>query len=108
MIRYENLEAWKAEGKKRFGDNVDDWRFVCPACGHIASVADYKQADMPAGTIGFSCIGRADMDTAADAFTGGGGPCNYAGGGLFKINPVVIGDESEYTLFDFAPPPNEE
>ena len=30
-----------AEGKKRFGENRNEWRFVCVACGHVQSIADF-------------------------------------------------------------------
>ncbi|MBA9071867.1 hypothetical protein FHR71_005660, partial [Methylobacterium sp. RAS18] len=35
------------------------------------------------------------------------GPCNYAGGGLFKLNPVIVTgpDGSEHAMFDFADRP---
>jgi len=41
------------------------------------------------------------MDTRKDAFAEGDGPCNYAGGGLFRINPVSI-DGRELGVFEFA------
>lgn len=40
-------DEWSAEGRKRFGDDQMQWRFVCPACGHVASVQDYKDAGAP-------------------------------------------------------------
>jgi hypothetical protein len=51
-------EEWKTEARKRFGDDSMGWRFVCPSCGHIASVADWKAAGAGEGEIAFSCIGR--------------------------------------------------
>lgn len=95
-------EEWYAEGRKRFGGDMMTWRFVCPVCGHIASVNDYKDAGAPEGAIAYSCIGRYISDTPRQAFGGkGNGPCNYAGGGLFKMNPVQI--DGEENVFEFAP-----
>lgn len=92
-----------AEGRTRFGEQMRDWRFVCPACGHTASGEDYKAAGAPMGAIAFSCIGRW-REGSRDAFTGSGpGPCNYAGGGMFGLNPVVVvEDGKEHRVFEFA------
>lgn len=38
MPVYESVEEWQAEGKRRFGEDVKKWRFVCPMCGHVAAV----------------------------------------------------------------------
>ena len=98
---------WKIEAVKRFGADPMNWRFVCPSCGHIASVADWKALGAPESAVAFSCVGRY-MDigkSAADAaFNRKGGPCNYTGGGFFKLNPVVIimKDGMEISAFDFA------
>lgn len=93
-------EEWAAEAKKRFGDNPMKWKFVCPSCGHVAAVEDWKKAGAPSNAAAFSCVGR---------WTGGGDmgvtkPCNYAGGGLFRLNPVHVKmpDGSEHRAFAFA------
>lgn len=102
---------WLAEATRRFGDDPMAWKFVCPSCGHIASVQDWKDAGAPEGAVAFSCIGRYSddgEDAANKAFKHGGGPCNYTGGGLFKLNPVAVnfgdGDEPRQT-FAFADGP---
>lgn len=96
---------WQAEGVRLFGEDRRAWRFICPACGHVASVADWMAAGAKEGEVGFSCIGRR-QPKPRDAFVKGEGPCNYAGGGLFRLNPVtVVGDvdspERESELFEF-------
>jgi len=100
------LEQWQAEGRRRFGPRGDDWRFVCPCCGHEASVADWVTAGAKRECAGFSCVGRWS-GVKRDAFTGDGpGPCNYAGGGLFKIAPVTVrASEQEHLFFAFAGEP---
>ena len=101
--------AWIAEGTRRFGDNMEDWLFVCPVCGHVTSIKDWYSAGAPEGVVAFSCVGRWK---GAGQYSGEGtGPCNYAGGGLFKLNPVTVitkGDptietDEPLSLFDFAP-----
>lgn len=103
------LDEWNAEGERRFGPDKMKWRFVCPSCGHVASVEDWKNAGAPEGAVAFSCIGRYTGAGGENFGKLNGGPCNYAGGGLFKLNPVQVdgGEEpgSEYKIFDFADPP---
>jgi len=98
---------WVAEGRRLFGPNPDQWRFVCPSCGHVASVRDWKDVGADEGEVAFSCVGR-HMDAGdAAAFKKNGGPCNYAGGGLFKLNPVevVMPDGRTIQSFSFAENP---
>jgi hypothetical protein len=97
------LDEWQTEGRKRFGDDEMQWKFKCPACGYVASVADYKAAKAGGG-VAFSCIGRW-VGAAREAFGGKGrGPCNYAGGGLFGLNPVHVEkpDGTSLNVFEFA------
>jgi len=101
-----SAEKWREEGKRRFGDDMSHWRFVCPACGHVASVADWMAAKAPDGAIAFSCIGRYLPGKPREAFVADetAGPCNYAGGGLFALNPVTVISDKDHHVFDFAEP----
>jgi len=99
-----NHADWEDEGKRRFGENVRQWRFVCPSCSYVASVQDWLDAKAPEGAVGFSCVGRYRSAKAQEAFTGPPGPCNYAGGGLFQINPVYV---EGTRVFAFAEATNE-
>jgi hypothetical protein len=99
-------EEWLAEGARRFGEDHAKWRFKCPVCGHIATPADWRAAGAPDTSIAFSCVGRW-LPSCKDAFSKSGkGPCNYAGGGLFKLNPItVIGEDgAEVQAFEFDRP----
>ena len=97
------LAEWHAEARRRFGEKPEGWKFVCPSCGSVVSVDDYKKAGAPESTVAFSCVGRY-MPKHTDAFQKGQGPCNYAGGGLFRLNPVAVvtPDGEEHFMFDFA------
>ena len=91
-------EEWLAKGKQLFGDDMTKWRFVCPGCGHVQAVEDFRQyKDQGASpdSARQECIGR---------YSGGkpwafknvrklGGPCDYAGYGLLNICPVKVVDE---------------
>lgn len=103
IIRYESQEAWEAEGRKRFGDDWMKWRFICPMCGHIASVEDFKAAGASDLNDAFQCcLGR---------FTGKGAPkkgdssgCNWTVNGFLKIGGAyVMHNGKEILIFDFAP-----
>jgi hypothetical protein len=100
------LTAWEAEGRARFGEDRHAWQFVCPVCQHVASARDYQRAGAPAGAVAFSCVGRW-IEGSGEAFRRDQkGPCTYAGGGLFRLNPITITDEHGKTvgeLFAFAP-----
>lgn len=106
--RYTQSE-WIAEGRRRFGDDQMQWRFVCPICKHVACVQDWKDASASEGEVAFSCVGR-HIEGAREAFGNGrrtDGPCNYAGGGLFRMNPVeVLRDDGKSSfMFAFAEAP---
>lgn len=94
---------WKAKAVELFGADSAKWRFVCPCCKHVASVADWEAAGAPEGAIAFSCVGRWS-GARREAFTNGVGPCNYAGGGLFALNPirVTLPDGKTHDVFAFA------
>ncbi len=91
-------EEWFAEAKRRFGPDSSKWAFRCPSCGHVATVQDWRDAGAAEGNIAFSCVGRWSPNPV-EMFAKGGGPCNYAGGGFFKLNPVEVDGEN---YFEFA------
>ena len=101
-VRHLTHEEWFAEGRRRFGPRIENWRWECPVCKHVASGQDWKDAGAPEGAIAFSCVGRW-LPGSRDALAGEGpGPCNYIGGGLFALNPVVI-DDGRVAVFEWAP-----
>ena len=89
-------KEWEAEAKRRFGDDIMKWKFICPSCGHVASVRDWKDVGATEGQVAFSCVGRY-MENAKEIFQRPG-PCNYAGGGLFGLNPMDV-DGVRYFAF---------
>lgn len=93
-------DEWHAEGLRRFGPDIDSWRFVCPSCGHVAAVRDWRAAGAPDSAVAFSCIGCWAAAAPGATFGQKGGPCNYAGGGLFRPNPVRV--TTVHAVFEFA------
>lgn len=107
------LEEWRTEGLRRFGENEMTWAFVCPVCKHRQTVQNYKDAGAPQGAVAFSCVGRwlpggpeGQPPKKAFPWEEGKGPCDYAGGGLFGLNPVIVLDANgvERNIFAFAEP----
>lgn len=102
-------EKWLEEGRERFGPEIKNWKFVCPSCGHVAAAMDWRTVGAPDEAIAFSCIGRwmdgPVMEAGPEAGGPLDGPCNYAGGGLFRMNPVRVQCSAGKTmeLFEFAP-----
>jgi len=102
--RYASAADWRAEGRRRFGPEQLKWRFVCPACGYVASTKEYKDAGAPDTAVAFSCVGRWSGARRL-AFGKGSGPCDYAGGGLLRLNPVHVQEAgSVHQVFNFAEP----
>ncbi|VTU44314.1 VVA0879 family protein [Variovorax sp. RA8] len=99
-----SADEWRAQAIHLFGADALRWRFVCPSCGHVAAVEDWKNAGATQSQAGFSCVGRYTGADDSNTFKKAGGPCNYAGGGLIGLNPVqVIGDSGRITrMFAFA------
>lgn len=100
-----SLEAWKAEGVRRFGARIEDWKFQCPSCGHVQSIGDFLALGLDPNVAYFNCIGRHDGKHGHVVMGSKPGPCNYTGGGLFNLNPVAVvhPDSSEQTyVFAFA------
>ena len=97
---------WVEEGKRLFGPDSKNWKFVCPVCGHVQSIKDFEEQtelsrEEIEQVIGFSCIGRW-TGKLLESNVKLGGPCNYAGGGLFKLNPIEVDHEGEsHRLFAF-------
>jgi hypothetical protein len=84
---------WLAEAERRFGWDPMFWRFVCPSCGHVASIRDWKDLGVAESGIAVSCLGcyTGDRKTMEDRmFKRKGGPCNYCGEGRRPMNPVIV------------------
>lgn len=84
------VQEWEAEGIRRFGEDRLKWRFVCPSCKVVSSVQDWKDAGAPEIAVAFSCVGRWKDGVDENTFRGNGQRCHYAGGGLFRLNPVKV------------------
>lgn len=106
-----SLGEWKEKGMALFGKDEKKWIFICPICETKQSIQDFLDygisEEIARKTIGISCIGRniSNSQIAIGRSTPvvKGKPCNYAGYGLFKLNPIHIKTEDGYivSLFNF-------
>jgi len=106
-VRTITHEEWIEEGKKLFGEGYANWKAVCPVCGHVQSVEDFKlyrdQGATPGSAfqecIGRYCGGRSAMSDKE------GQPCDYAAYGLIRLHKteVVFQDgHPAVPVFEFA------
>lgn len=88
-------EEWRTEGKRRFGENFEDWKFKCPSCGNIANGQEFKEAGAEPNDMYQNCIGR---------FNGKTKGCDWAAYGFFDICTVHIktNEDKLVPVFDFA------
>lgn len=109
--RYTQQE-WYTEAIRRFGKDSMNWKFKCPVCDIETAVKEWRDAGAPEGAVAFSCIGRytgAKRKAFGTTTDKAEGPCNYTGGGLFRLNPVTVVREdngNEESMFHFAPMPD--
>lgn len=106
-------DEWKALGTKLFGEDMLEWKFICPICKHVQTPNDFKKYK-DRGATPFDalhmCIGRyMPKEEIALAFGDNKGkkitsPCDYAAFGLFRVAPyhVTISDEEDVWCFAFA------
>jgi hypothetical protein len=105
-----SLQEWQEEGQRLFGDDVNNWQFVCPNCGHVQTRRDWLELGMSGRQVderlGFTCIGRwlDPMDAVGFGEMSQGKGCKYAGTMEPNISPitVVISFGEERPTFGFA------
>lgn len=105
------MEEWVAEGKRRFGENIKDWKFVCPACGRINTGREFCELGAKTNDIYQTCIGRHNGKgiSGAGHKSGERAPehgCDWSAFGLFgtlgKGDIVTEIDGSMLNIFAFA------
>jgi len=87
------VDEWMARAEGLFGADEFKWRFVCPCCGHVQKVEDfrpYKDRGATPASAYQECIGR--YTGAKEMKPSGEGPCNYAAYGLFHLSPFRVID----------------
>ena len=80
---------WKAEGVRRFGEDIKQWQFRCASCGNIATPADFEELGADGRRAPFDCIGRVHVELGGLPnlkIDGNSKPCNWTTGGLFRLS----------------------
>jgi hypothetical protein len=87
---------WRAKGAELFGDDMEAWRFVCPACGDELSLAEAKEKHPELAGCGWApgqeCIGR--YTDKVD--------CDWCAYGLLSGPLFIDRGEKTTAAFDFA------
>ena len=86
---YATAEEWREEGKRRFGPDPEDWKFVCPKCGRVNTGEEFKAAGAKPDSMYCECIGRWDKSKG----------CDWAAYGLFDICTAEVEGQP---VFEFA------
>ena len=93
-------DAWDAKGQELFGEDMEDWQFVCPTCGLVQSIArakkEWPQLKDRNWNVTSECVGRYTKDVG----------CDWAAYGLFR-GPlfVELNNGDEIAAFDFVGKP---
>jgi hypothetical protein len=106
------LKEWKAEGKRRFGDDIMNWKFVCPACGRVNTGREFEEVGAEPNDMYQTCIGRHNGKGTNRPITPKKGVpapehgCNWAAFGLLGTlngGDIVVSDNGkEVPIFSFA------
>jgi hypothetical protein len=101
------FDAWIAEGKQRFGEDLADWAFSCPSCGHVATRRDFAEVGAPTKAPGRACLG-CFLPSDSPRFTLLRGPCTYGSAQPSDaplLHPVLVlhPEGPTFRMFSFAP-----
>lgn len=107
--RVVSLVDWQREGVELFGKDPNDWRFRCPACGHVQTRQDLLDLKIDRllidSIVGYSCVGRWRRSRRLDPLVvdygdmDQGSGCTYKGGNPWNFSPVAV----EYAPGQFRP-----
>ena len=71
---YLSLEAWQHMGLQLYGDDPNQWEFVCPDCGLVQKGQDFLDMGMGQALVdtilGYSCIRRWQDQSCMSSATG--------------------------------------
>lgn len=72
--QFKSVEDWQAEAVRRFGPDQMKWKFVCPSCGHVASIQDWKDAGSGDGVMALTIQESIAVSAVLDYLLAGGEP----------------------------------
>ncbi len=84
-------EQWLEEGRQLFGNDMKQWKFVCPNCGNVQTSQDFRDRGIdPNGKVFYSCIGRFSNRLERGTIGDNKSPCDYTLGGLFVFSSKFV------------------
>ena len=96
--QYESIDEWREKGRSLFGEDYEQWKFVCPACKRVSTVSEYREHVKYTFTLNAAaqnCLGR---------YTGGRKglhKCDWAAYGLFHGPSFVKDGDKNVAIFMF-------
>lgn len=101
----QSVAEWLEEAEQLFGKDKKQWKFECPACGHVASIGDFINEGADHNDAYQVCIGRVNGKGTKNQKDLGDG-CNWAAYGLFGVlgkgRTIVSEGGKDVEVFDFA------
>lgn len=98
-MKEQTLKEWQSEMKSRFPSGSDSVAFLCPACGGVSTIGEFKAIGVRQDLAAQTCIGR---------HVGGKG-CNWCAYGLLatlgKGRRITLDNGDKIEVFDFAEQP---
>ena len=73
---------WMNKGIRLYGPDMLDWSFKCPACGHIQTLREFKDAGVDEEHAFTCCASRFGL--------GGSTTCKWTTGGLLRFGGVYV------------------
>jgi len=100
-------DEWLAKGNELFGEELKEWKWVCPACGRVTSGKEFDDLGKDPNFAFQNCIGRcngnmkpADPKNKKNNLNG----CDWTAGGLFILDgcyKVTTNEGKEVIAFPF-------
>lgn len=92
------VAQWREQAKTLFGDDILNWKFKCPQCGHVSSLREFKDAGIDPHLATGNCASRfPELSYKKD-------DCKWTTGGLFRVGGMYVINENYVPclVFDFA------
>lgn len=86
---FDTVTEWREEGNRRYGEAIENWKFKCPRCGAVSTVADFVENKALPDAVYCECIGVYDKSKG----------CDYVAYGFLDLCTTEVAGQP---VFDFA------
>jgi len=87
MKHYTQTE-YLARGEELFGEDLKNWKWVCPACGRVNTGSEFAELDVSPDLACRNCIGRFNGNMKPPNPKNNKNGCDWTAGGLFRLDGV--------------------